>query len=149
MDMTSIQAAATSLNAAVNIANGLLQLKISSEVQTKIGELNAKILSAQTSALAANVDQFALLERVRELEEEVRRAKAWEAEKEKYELCRHEPGIHTRRLKANASGGEIPHEICTNCYSVQKVSPLHIVEGAYRTKELFCPACKTSLSFTS
>lgn len=147
MDMASIQAAVMSLKAAADIASGLIKLKTASEIQAKVAELNAEIISAQTSALAANSEQFALLKKVRDLEEEVARVKAWEAEKERYELHEHTAGIFTRRLKASMQSGEPMHEICANCYETQRKSPLQTQRGERHTTVLFCPACKTGLSF--
>ena len=147
MDMASIQAAMTSLQAATNIASGLVKLKSGSELQAKVAELNAEILSAQTSALKANSDQFALLQEVRGLKEEIARMKAWETEQQRYQLHEAAPGILTRRLKAGMENGEIMHEVCATCFENQKKSPLQRQRAASRMAALLCPSCKTSLTF--
>ena len=115
-DMIAISSAATGLQAAGQIIKSLVSLKISSEVQTKVIELQAVIMAAQGDALAAQSDQFALLERVRKLEAEVAEAKAWEAEKQRYQLQEFPAGALAYVLKPEAANGEPPHRICPNCY---------------------------------
>jgi hypothetical protein len=58
----------------------IIGLKVSSEVQAKVIELQAVIMAAQGDALSAQSDQFALLQRIRDLEEEVAKFKAWDAQ---------------------------------------------------------------------
>ncbi|HEX4296288.1 MAG TPA: hypothetical protein VHZ29_19300 [Rhizomicrobium sp.] len=141
MDMASIQAAMTGLNAAANIGGALLKLVSGTEIQTKVIELNTQILAAQTSALAANSDQFALLQEVREMKEELARVKAWEAEKQKYELHRYPTGSFCYSIKDAMRGSEPPHEICANCYEQGKKRILQRQNHLF----VFCPNCKTVL----
>ena len=86
VDPASIQAAAGSLKAAADITVGLLKLSLGTEAQAKIVELNREIIAAQSSAMAAQSDQFTLIERIRELEKQIAQFETWNAEKQRYEL---------------------------------------------------------------
>src|SRR5436309_8136487 len=85
-DMILIQGTITGLKVAADLAKGFLHLKSLAEVQGKVIELNEAILSAQMNALAAQAEQFTMIQRVRELEQEIAQIKAWEEEKQRYEL---------------------------------------------------------------
>src|ERR1700731_4790349 len=98
IDLTMIAEAVTSLKTASEIAKTLIGLKETSAIQTKVVELNGIILSAQSSALAAQSNQFTLLQKVRDLEAQIADLKAWDAEKNRYELAEIASGIFTRRL---------------------------------------------------
>jgi hypothetical protein len=81
-----IAEAVTSLKTASDIAKTLIGLHDSHAIQAKVVELNGIIISAQTSAIAAQSNQFTLLQRIGELEKEIANLEAWTAEKERYEL---------------------------------------------------------------
>ena len=145
VDVDSIQAAVTSLKTATDIAKGFLDLRSISQVQGKVVELQAEILAAQTSALAAQSDQMTLLDHVRGLEAQVTQMKAWEAEKERYELRERAPGILAYRLKDEARGTEPTHWICATCYERSTKLILQQQRGPERSTILLCPGCETSL----
>jgi ribosomal protein L29 len=148
MDMMSIQAAVTSLKTASDIVATFIKLKPSAEIQSKVIELNAVILSAQSSALAANSEQFALLKKVSDLEKEIARIKAWEAEKQKYELHEFKSGLFAYGLKADAKGTQPNHQLCANCYEHEKKSILQKqLVTAGRMTVLLCPNCQTKLTY--
>ena len=90
-DMAAFASAFASLKAAGDIAKALVNLRDTTAFQTQLIELPGQILSAQSSALTAQTDQSVLLDRKRELEEEVARLKAWEVEKERYQLTNIRP----------------------------------------------------------
>jgi hypothetical protein len=116
MDMATISAAIGSLQTAGEIAKGLIGLRDTAVIQGKVIELQSAILAAQGSALSAQSDQFSLIQKIRDLEEEIARVKAWEAEKEKYELIEVQPRSFAYAIKANAQGTQPKHYICANCY---------------------------------
>jgi len=115
-DMTLIQGAVMSLKAAGDIAKGLLHLQSLAEVQTKVIELQSAILAAQSGALAAQSQQSTMIQRVRDLEEEIAHVKAWEEQKQRYQLIEPWNGCFVYALKELCKGTEIPHWICEHCY---------------------------------
>ena len=143
MDMTSIAAAASSLKAAADIAKALSQLKSDADIQSKVIDLQREILSAQSSALTAQSEQFSMLERIRELEKEVARTKAWEETKQRYRM--HEPtsGTFVYALKEMSEGTEPSHWICAHCYNDGAASILQLKTAGIAHDHYSCPKCKT------
>src|SRR5688572_10662357 len=104
--VTLFQRAVTALKGAGDIAQGLSKLNTLAEVQSKAVELQQIILAAQASALAAQAEQFALLDRMRQLEKELTEVKAWQAVKQNYELKELIPGVFAYTLKQQAGTSE-------------------------------------------
>lgn len=145
MDITLIQSAITSLKSAAEIANGMMQLKSLGDVQGKVIELQGAILTAQSSALAANGEQAAMLEKIRSLGEELARAKAWEEQRQRYALTSILGGAgFVYSLRGDKSNGEPPHFICAKCY---EDSERRILQQASERgfPYWFCPKCDTRL----
>jgi hypothetical protein len=78
---------------------------------------NAAVIDLQEKILAAQQAQAALVEQVAEFEKEVSRLKAWDADKQRYELTEARPGMMTYTLKKGMENGEPAHHLCTNCYN--------------------------------
>jgi len=116
-ELSAIQAAASSLKTAGEIVKGMIGLKVAADVQAKIIELQSVILAAQSGAMSAQAAQTELLERVRQLENELVRLENWEAEKQRYHLQKFEPGTYVYVLKEEAvKAGEPIHAICPSCH---------------------------------
>ena len=86
VDMAAIAGAATSLKTAIDISKIALGLRDESLIRTKVLEMQGEISSALASAIAAQTDQLAILQRISDLEKEITQLKAWDAEKENYDL---------------------------------------------------------------
>jgi DNA-directed RNA polymerase subunit RPC12/RpoP len=138
--MLVIQSAVSSLKTAGDIAKGFLQLKSIADVQGKVIELQSAILGAQTSALAAQSEQATMIQRVRDLEEEVRNVKAWEEAKQRYSLYEPTAGSFVYALKENSGSPEPSHWICTNCYENNKRSILQL-KSIGKVDQYVCPHC--------
>lgn len=146
VDMASITSAITGLGAAAELGKTIIGLKTTTEVQAKAVELNMTLLAAQSSAIAAQQEQSSLLKRIDTLEAEIVRMKAWDAEKERYELADTRGGALAYRLKAGMEAGEPTHWLCPACYQQQKKSilqPETLFPG--RTEILACPQCHNEL----
>ena len=146
MDLTLIQGTISGLKIAGDIAKGFMELKSMADVQGKVIELQSAILSAQGSALSANADQAAMVDEIRSLKEEIARMKAWETQKQRYEL---QPiwdrAALVYSLKASMSEGEPPHWICTKCYEDGFRMILQPRQGKEGRGILACPTCKSEL----
>lgn len=149
MDYGMIQGAVTSLKVAADIAVALGNIKTLSEVQAKAIELQQTILSAQSGALAAQSEQFTLLQQIRDLKEEVARAKAWDEQKQRYALVPTWQGAVTYALKRERSNSEPPHWICATCYEGGRKSILNDLTNTPakgpHTLVLHCPVCKSQI----
>jgi len=144
VDLAIFQGAVLSLKTASDIAKGFLNLHSMAEVQGKVIDLQEAILSAQSSALAAQSEQSTMVQRVRDLEEEIARIKAWEEEKKRYQLVNPWPGNPAvmYALKESCKGTEPPHWICTKCYDDRRRTILQ-PRDTTRGVTLVCPTCKS------
>ena len=139
VDMALITGTISGLKTAGDIANSILKLQSISDIRAKVIELQSAILSAQSSALEANANQSALVEKIRTLEEEIAQIKAWGREKQRYKLISPWNGAFVYSLKESMSKSEPPHWICTSCYENGEKSILQErgnPKTAYR--EFFC-----------
>jgi hypothetical protein len=136
--VAEVFAGLSALKTAFDIAKGLKDIDDAARRNAAIIELQEKILSAQQS-------QSTLIEAVSDLERKIAEMKAWEADKQRYELKAIAPGIFTFALKPSMSNGEPPHYICANCCAAGKKSYLqqHIRGPHY---DLFkCRTCEHEL----
>jgi hypothetical protein len=108
--------------------------------QGKVFELQRVILAAHQSALAAQEAQATLLQRVRELEEQVRGFEAWDGEKDSYNMMdvnRGRGSVLIYGLKKDASGTEPFHALCAKCYNHKIKS---VIQATYRIERAQLPA---------
>jgi hypothetical protein len=107
------------------LTNAISSAADDSVIKAKVAEVNTQILAAQQSALAAQRDQFTLVDRVRDLEKEIARLEAWDTEKERYHLVPIGAGAFAYSVKRDTQGTDPPHQICANCYQNGRKSILH------------------------
>lgn len=124
MDPSSISVALTSLKAAKDIAQTMISLRDTAAFQDKVIEFQSKILDAQQAALSANEERAGMLETISNLEQEVADLKAWETEKQRYELKSVGNGTFAYVLKEDTESSEPFHFLCTKCYEDRKKSIL-------------------------
>jgi len=150
-DLSDVAAALSSFNALKNIAQAMIGLHDTQAFQLKVLEFNGALIDAQTKIFAVNEARATLVERVRELEEQVTKLKAWEAEKQHYELKAISKRSFAYVLKADAQGTEPPHQICAGCYQRGKKSILQIEARNTASRALaipqmyICPECKNKI----
>lgn len=106
----------SSLKAIKDISEAMIGLRDAATFQEKRLELQSKMLEAQSAAFAANDERAALIQRVSSLEQEIARLKAWDTEKQRYELKRWGHGAFARALKESEAGSETMHALCAACY---------------------------------
>jgi hypothetical protein len=144
VDISAIGVVANSLNAAVNIAKAMVDVRDATAFQGKVFELQRAIIDAQQSIFAANEERSALIKKIGHLEKELANLKAWETEKQRYELQDVWHGSLAYVIKESMRGLEPPHKICANCYQRGHKRILQPrVTGFGR--ELFCSECKTAI----
>lgn len=144
MDISLINGTITSLRLAGDIAKGILQLNTLSEVQGKVIELQSAILAAQSGALESNAAQSAVVDEIRALKEEIARIKAWESQKQRYQLTSFGEGPAVMyALKKSMSESEPPHWICTKCYEDGKRMILQPRKDKNGFIVIACPSCNS------
>lgn len=142
-----LTAAVGSFQAIAGMLSALSKSKLSPEAKSLVADLQSEVISAQASAINAQTDQFTLLERVRNLESELKRHEAWEVDKARYELKTvGDQGILVYALKESEGASQPPHNICANCYNQQHIS---ILQPEMRTpgmvQFLLCHSCNAEI----
>lgn len=99
----------SAFNSMFSIAKSIRDIDDTVKRNAAVADLWEQIIAAQTRYTAA-------IERVRELEEELRRFETWEAEKQRYKLIELRKGLFAYSLKEGMEGGEQPHHLCASCY---------------------------------
>lgn len=145
MDLSLIQGTISGLKIASDLAKGFLDLKTEAEVQAKVIELQSVILNAQSSALAANADQSAMVDEIRALKEKLAAAHRWEHERARYKLVALEPGVFAYALRNESAESEPPHWLCGRCYNAGTKSILQNQGETDNVNEHVCPACDTKI----
>src|ERR1044071_2008400 len=133
-----IYAGIGAVKAAFEIAKGLKDINDATIRNAAIIELQEKILRAQE-------EQSALVDRTRELEQQLASFKIWETEKQRYQIRELPPGVFVYELKHDVAAGEPPHYICQTCYQRAKKSILHADEPRNGLHHLICHECGTDL----
>lgn len=137
-----LQGTITGLKSAFNLIKGINKLQTMTEVNAVAIELQQMILTAQSDAAEAFAEQQIMLENIRELKEELASVKAWETEKQRYELKEIGRGALAYVLKEGMENGEPSHKICPACYQNSKK---FILQRSQKSGEgIFseCPSCK-------
>lgn len=139
--ITEITAAVQSVKVLNDLLKAARELKNFNEFVAAVSEVNAKLMDAQSAALLSQEKQSSLAKRVAELEEEIMRLKAWDAEAKRYQLADIAPGVFAHCLKPGMEQGEPPHMLCTNCFAKREKSILQNSGGdTYQ-----CPRCKNAI----
>jgi hypothetical protein len=127
------------LKSAFDLAKGLKEVDNVARRNEVAIELQEKILGAQSA-------QASLLERVDKLEKEVIDLKAWDAEKENYELNSIGDGVFAYAEKETMRGTEPAHYLCANCFTEGQKSILQKeITDVGRWTVLVCPKCATEI----
>lgn len=151
IDISSLPDAMTALKAAGDITKLIIASHDARLVREKAIELQGQIFTAQQNALTAQSSQFALLERVRELEKQITNLEAWETEKQRYEMKRLASGAIVYSLKSDVPTSELPHDICAACYQrgkkfiLQKKPQNSPRLQLGMPQMIICPECKTEI----
>ena len=145
VETSFIEMASQSLKSASTIINELLRLKISSEVSSKVSEMNAEIISAQSFTLSAQQREMVLANRVGELEKEVMNLKEWDTKKDDYELKSIQGTAFAYAKKETVKTSEPPHWLCQPCFENHKKSVLQSARYTNPCRMWACPVCNAEI----
>ncbi|WP_182179272.1 hypothetical protein [Methylobacterium radiotolerans] len=147
-DMTHMLALSGSLKASLDIAGAMVGLRDAEKMRLKAIELTAQIISAQQSALSAQVAQSDLIDRERELKNRIIELEDWINESSRYQLVA-EGSAFVYRTKNGMENGEPAHYICPNCYHQRRKGIMQPVIRAPEYRQyLVCVACKAEVCMT-
>jgi|HubBroStandDraft_2_1064218.scaffolds.fasta_scaffold53009_2 hypothetical protein len=142
---TEITTAITSIKGAVDILKSLVGLRDGEAIRSKTAELYSVVLDSYEKAIAAREAQTAMIDRVRELEEEMNRLKEWDGEKDRYELKTPWTGATVYALKPDKRNDEPPHWLCAQCYQHGRKSLLQVSYAGRPYYHWKCPGCAAEL----
>lgn len=147
MDGSSILGAMQALQFGAQAANGILALKVGSEVQAKAIELNTQIIAAQGHVMAIQREHFEALEEVKTLKETIRRLEGIGELKARYHLFKIASGAYAYVLRPEVETNEEPHWLCVCCFESGYRSILQFQRRTpdNRNAEHACPKCKTKV----
>jgi hypothetical protein len=117
MPVAEIAAAVTGIRSAFDITKAMVGLRDVEAFRAKSIELQGVVLEALEKSIEARESYATQNDRVRALEAEVSRLKAWDAEKQRYGLKSIGQGTVAYILKPDARSGETPHWLCPNCFA--------------------------------
>jgi len=150
MPVAEIAAAVTGMRAALDITKAMVGLRDAEAFRAKSIELQAVVLDAFDKAIEAREAYSAQADRISALETEVADLKAWDTEKQHYELKSIGHGAVARILKPDARGTEPPHWLCPSCFEQSKKSFLQSANKTERGRLLVhCNACNLSIAVTA
>ena len=137
--MVDIPIAIATFKTIIDIAQGMKDLRDSAAINAAVIELQNKILAAQG-------EQFALIDQIRNLEQKVVTLEKWDTEKQRYELKDIGQGCVAYGLKADVQSSEPVHYLCANCYSDNKKRFLQFRrESRFRSEVYSCQGCGSQL----
>jgi hypothetical protein len=143
MALAEISNAITGLRAVFDITKAMVGLRDAEAFRSKSIELQEVVLETIEKAIESREAYSAQTERIRALEAEVADLKAWDAEKQDYELKPAGNGSVAYMLKPHKRRAEPPHWLCPNCYSNGKRSFLNATgQQVGRGWRYACPNCK-------
>lgn len=128
------------IKTAFDLAKGLKDIHDVAAHDRAVIDLQKEILTAQQA-------QFALVQRVSDLEKKVAGFEKWEAEQERYKLTDFGGGTFAYLLKPEAAKGEPPHRLCANCYNDGHKSVLQFSNKSEGQDYFDCPRCKARQPF--
>lgn len=143
-------AAFGSLKVAIDLAKGVQSLQTSTAVNQAISDILNALVDARSDALDAVETKAALLKRIDELEAELTRLKAWDGEKQRYEMKRYYPGVIAYALKPGMEAEDKTHRLCAACYQKTKKGFLQATaELAVRDRIFQCTECHQKMPLGS
>ena len=151
MPVAEIAAAVTGIRAALDITKAMVGLRDAEAFRTKSIELQGVVLDAFEKAIEAREAYAVQAERIRALETEVADLKAWDTEKQRYELKSIGGGGSVAYiLKPDARGTETPHWLCPNCFTNGKKSFFQASGGMSGRAWVFeCGSCRSKVGATA
>ena len=135
------------LKAAAKAVQGLHELRTKQEVDAVRANLLGKLIDAQQAVLELQQSAGALRDENLALKEENRHLRAFEGERERYELKSLGPGATVYSPKEELHPDAPSHHLCAQCFEGAKRSILQHAgyEGSERILE--CPGCKSRVLY--
>ena len=106
MDMAASIFAFNGVKSMANLAKALNGLNVFSEIKKATIKLTNKVIAIQSALFDAQTHQSTMIQEIDDLKKELVRVKAWEKEKQCYQLTPYRPGGTVCWLKEVRKNGE-------------------------------------------
>lgn len=116
------------------------------ELDAKLIEAGAHILTQNQKALEATERERTLLGRIHDLEDQVRQLEDRASERDRYELMEDYPGTFAYSIKDDRRGLEPPHYLCPGCLDNRSMKSILQFNGNNKTIG-HCFECKSTYRF--
>lgn len=103
--------------------------------------LKQQISDLYDELIVAKKAQMAQQEALVELQHNLKKSDAFQAQKSNYALTKTDLGGFVYTLKLDKAGGDPPHDLCVSCFDQEKKS---VLQPVGRNK-LGCPSCKAEV----
>ncbi|MGM5057873.1 hypothetical protein ACD589_24785 [Rhizobium sp. 814_E9_N1_1] len=142
VDMTLVSGIAGSLKTAFEIGKTVKEINDMSAVKGKVIEMQDLILSAQSSAMAAQAQLYEVLQENAELKRKANAVDEWNRTTARYALKDYGGGTFAYELRPDAANGEPIHRLCPACFAQGKMSILQF-QGETASHQQFykCMPC--------
>lgn len=149
MPAAELTAAVTSIRAAYDLTKAMISIRDADLFAEKSRELNALMLDLLEKSIGAREAQSAQLDEIRALKAEIADFKAWDAEKQRYELKSIGTAAPVYVLKPSERGTEPPHWLCPNCFAQGKKSFFQSAREMQNGHLIFrCVGCKAAIAIS-
>ena len=147
MDLSAIPDLAVAFKTLTDTVRSVRALGTQAEVDSVREDLLAKLVAAHQVALELQGHALAAREACAELEKEIRRLKAFQVHRERYQLTDLGGGAIVYALKARAEPNEPSHYICAQCFEKAERSFLQFERYQGRSRILVCHGCEGRVRF--
>src|SRR5208283_362659 len=100
ISLTSVTAILGTFKSIKDVAESMVSLRDEAVIMGKIGEINSKLIDAQNGIFVVNEERSELVQAVSNLEKEIADLKAWNVEKQRYQLVLLAPNVVAYQLTA-------------------------------------------------
>ncbi|MEI9420621.1 hypothetical protein O7A70_05465 [Mesorhizobium sp. Cs1299R1N1] len=148
VDLSLVTALVTNLKTAIDIGKTVKEITDISQVRDKVIEMQELILSAQSSAMAAQTQLFEVLQDNAELKHKAAAVDEWAATASRYQLRDFGAGTFAYELRPDAANGEPPHRLCPTCFEQRKRSLLQFIGHTASDQDFYkCIPCAQDYFF--
>ncbi len=141
MDITSISAAIASGKALKDIIQGLIGLKVDTEVLYRINEAQTQVSNLLSALLETQGNLFTLLNETQDLRRHIQIQEAWDKRKACYRLTETDGGAVVYVSVAYDHENEPEHYACPRCMEKCAIQILQVM-GDKNSGLFECPDCR-------
>ncbi len=135
-----------STKVASDIAKSLVDLKADAAVNSKAVELTTVLLQLQQQLMSAQMEQMALINKLREVEGELDQAKQRAFDEKAYKPHQFSTGALAYVKREAPEAGTPLAYLCTSCFEQGIKISLQVSPGNQSVQAMKCPKCATTIT---